>query len=57
MAHMNLSAKQKQTQRYIDNRLAVAEGVRGGRGLDWKLEVSRCRLTDIGWIRKQGPTV
>ena len=35
----------------------VAEGVRGGRGLDWKFGISRCRLTDTGWIRKQGPTV
>ena len=44
-------------QRYIDSRLVVAEGVRGGRGLDWKFGISSCRLTDTGWIRKQGPTV
>ena len=46
MAEMNISTKQKHTQRY---RLVFAKaGVR--RGMEWAIEVSICKLTYIGWI-------
>ena len=47
MAQIKLSMKQKQNQRCIDNRLVVVKGVRGGRGLDWKFGISRCKLIYI----------
>ena len=28
----------------IENRLAVAKGERGGNGMDWEFQVSRCKL-------------
>ena len=43
MAQMNLSTKQKQTQRVREDRLVVAK-VEGGRGrMDWEFGVGRCK--------------
>ena len=47
MAQMNL--KQRQTQSN-ENRLVVAKGEEGGKGTDWSLGVSRCKLLYLGWI-------
>ena len=49
MTQMNLSMKQKQI-RDIENRLVVAKGEGGGRGLEWEFGISRCKLVYIGWI-------
>ena len=37
----------------IENKLVVAKGVRGGRGLDWEFGISRCKLLYIGWINNK----
>ena len=34
-------------QRYIKN---MVDGVVGGQGMDWELEVSRCKLLHAEWI-------
>ena len=34
----------------IENRLVIAKGEEGGRGMDWEFRVSRCKLLYIGWI-------
>ena len=47
---MNLSTKQKQI--HIENRSVVAKR-RGGRGLDWKFGITRCRLLNRGWINNK----
>ena len=44
--------KQKQTHS-IDNRLVVAKGRGGGRGMDWEFEISRCKLLYIEWINSK----
>ena len=50
MAQMNLFTKQKLTQ---PHRLVVAEGERGGRGLDWEFRVGRCKLLHLEWINNK----
>ena len=46
----------------MENRLVVAKGVWGGRGMNWERGVSRCQLLHIKWInnrsycRAQGTT-
>ena len=47
-SQMNLSIKQKQIQD-IENRLVVAKGEGGGSGMDWELEVGRCKLLHLEW--------
>ena len=39
--------------RDIENRLVVAKGEGGGRGLDWEVVVSRCKLAHIEWINNK----
>ena len=34
----------------IENRLVVAKGERGGRGMDWEFGVGRCKLLHSEWI-------
>ena len=34
----------------MKNRLVVAKGVRGGRGVDWEFGISRYKLVYIEWI-------
>ena len=41
MKQMNISMKQKQTHRHRD-KLMVARGLEGGRGMDWEFEISGC---------------
>ena len=43
MAQMNLSTKWKQITD-IENRHVVAKGEGVGRGMDWEVVVSRCKL-------------
>ena len=40
---MNLSTKQKQTQRQKKNRLVIAKGESWGRMMNWEFGVSRCK--------------
>ena len=51
MTQMNLSTKQKQTHG-IENRLVVAKGGRGERGMAWEFGVSKCKLLHLEWINK-----
>ena len=39
--------------RDIENRLVVAKGKKGRRGMDWEFETSRCKLLNIGWINNK----
>ena len=39
--------------RDIENRLVVTKEEVGGRGLDWDLGISRCRLVYIEWINNK----
>ena len=43
MAQTNLSVKQQQKQG-LREQAGGGQGGRGGRGLDWELGVSRCKL-------------
>ena len=36
----------------IENRLVVAKGEGGGRGVDWVFAISRCKLLHLEWINK-----
>ena len=45
---MNLSLRQSQKQ----NRLAVAKGEGGRRGMAWEPGISRCELVHTEWISK-----
>ena len=46
MAQVNLSTKQKRTHD-IENRLMVAKGERGRKGMEWEFGISRCKLVYI----------
>ena len=46
MTQMDLSVKQKQTHRHREQTCGC-EGGGGGEGMDW--EISRCKLSYIGW--------
>ena len=37
----------------IENRLVVAKGEGVGRGMDWEVGVSRCKLLYIEWINNK----
>ena len=37
----------------IENRLVVAKGEGGGRGMDWEFEVGRCKLLHLEWINNK----
>ena len=37
----------------IENRLVVAKGEWGGRGMDWEFGVGRCKLLHLEWIYKK----
>ena len=37
----------------IKNRRVAAKVHRGGRGLNWELEISRCKLVCIEWINNK----
>ena len=37
----------------IKNRRVAAKVDRGGRGLNWELEISRCKLVCIEWINNK----
>ena len=50
MTQMNLSMKEKQSHRHREQTCGCqGEGV----GMDWKFEVSRCKLLYIGWINNK----
>ena len=52
MTQMNLSTKEKQTQRHREQTC----GCQGGRaegGMDWEFGVSRCKILYIGWINSK----
>ena len=55
MTQMNLSTKQKQTCRCVENRLVVAKGVWGRGWMDWEFGVSRCKPVCIEWINNKVP--
>ena len=46
---MNLSTKQKQTQRYSEHSYGC-QGVGGRSGINWEIEVNRCKLLCLEWI-------
>ena len=37
----------------IENRLVVATGEGGGRGMNWEFEVGRCKLLHVEWINNK----
>ena len=47
-AQMNLSTEKKIMD--LENRLVVAKREGGGSGVDWELEVNRCKLLPLEWI-------
>ena len=47
---MNLSTEKKITN--LENRLWLPRG-RGGSGMDWKIEVNRCRLLPLEWVSNE----
>ena len=49
---MNLSTKQKQTQRHGEQICGCQGGDRGS-GMDWEFEVRRCKLFHLEWIRNE----
>ena len=49
MTQMNLSMKQKQTHGHREQACGC-KGERGWGGVDWELEVNRCKLLHIKWI-------
>ena len=51
---MNLSTKQKQTLR-CRQQLVVAKGEGGGREMDGKFGVRRCKLLHLEWISRNSP--
>ena len=53
---MNLSMKQKQNQGHREE-TSGCQGGGGGRGMDWKFGISRCKLVYIKCIKQQGPTL
>ena len=48
MAQMNLSTKQKQIHRHREQACGC-QGRGGGRGMECKFGISRCKLVYIGW--------
>ena len=52
MAQVNLSTKQKRTHD-IENRLMVAKGERGRKGMEWEFGISRCKLVYTRWINNK----
>ena len=48
---MNLSPETKIMD--LENRLVVANGRWGGSGMDWELEVNRCKLLLLEWINNE----
>ena len=54
MKQMNFFMRQKQITD-IKNRLAVAKGSRGGRGMDWEFRISGYKLLQIEWINNKVP--
>ena len=46
---MNRSAEQKQTHEHR-KQTRGCQGGRGGSGVDWEVEVSRCKLLHLEWI-------
>ena len=52
MAQMNLPTKQKRLTD-TENRLVVAKGNWGGGGKDWEPGISRCKLSQVGWINNK----
>ena len=52
MTQMNLSMKQNRI-RDIENRLVVAKGEAGGRGMNWEFGISRCKLVYIDWLNNK----
>ena len=50
MTQMNLSTKQKQTQK--QDRFVIAKWEDSGEGRDWEFGISRCKLLYIEWVNK-----
>ena len=38
---------------YIENRVVVAKGERVGGGMEWEVDVRRCKLLYIEWINNK----
>ena len=53
MTQMNLSMKQKQSHRHIENRLVVAKREGVGGGIDWEVGISRCKLLYVECINNK----
>ena len=49
MTQINVSMKQKQTQRYKEQTCGC-QGGRGGGGMEWEFGISRRKLLYTGWI-------
>ena len=52
MAQMNPTTKRNRLTD-IKNRLMVAKGEWSGKGMEWEVEVSRCKLLYIEWINNK----
>ena len=53
MTQMNLSTKQKQTQRLREQTCGCQAGKGGEGGMDWESGISRCKLLYIEWINNK----
>ena len=47
------SIAKKDTCLDTENRLVVAQGERGGSGMDWEFGVSRCRVLHLEWMSNE----
>ena len=50
---MNLSMKQKQTQRHREETCGCQGGGEMGGRIDWEFGISRCKLLYIEWINNK----
>ena len=50
---MNLTTKQKQTDRHREQTCGCRGSGEGGRGMDWEFGVSRCKLLHLEWIKNK----
>ena len=53
MTQMNLSMKQKQIHRHIEQTCGCQREKGGGRGMDWEFGIRRCKIVYIGWINNK----
>ena len=54
MTQMNLFMKQKQSQEQREQIWWLPRTGGGGRGEEWELGISRCKLVYIEWINSKG---